>query len=198
MAETKLALAKTGLSKKGPVIPSKQTISFTREAKKIDPLRLVLFVLLALVVIAAAVKFGILDQEAKRRSAQTALSDKQMQLAEINAKLGDFEELDAQYGRYSYGWMNESETGLVNRMDILKLLEDQVMRVATVEDYSISDNVLTLNIHGVTLERASSIVKELESSPLVKSASVYSASAEDAQQASIFMSVILTKEAAEQ
>ena len=197
MAENKLALVQSGLTKKAAVVPSKQTINFAHQAKKVDPVRLVLFIVLALVVLAAAVKFGVLDQEAKRAVAESQLADKQAQMDEINAKLGGYDELAAKYGRYSYGWMNENETGLVNRMDVLKLLEDQVMRAAIVEDFSISDNVLTLNIHGITLERASSIVKELENSPLVKSASVYSASAEEAQEASIFMSVILTKEAAE-
>jgi len=52
-----------------------------------------------------------------------------------------------------------------------------------------------MNIHGITLEQASAMVKSLEESGLVISATVYNAVAEEAQEASIFMSIILTKEA---
>ena len=39
------------------------------------------------------------------------------------------------------------------------------------------------------------MVKKLETNALVKSASVYNAVAEEAEEAEIFMSIILTKEA---
>ena len=182
--------------KKEVVAPTKQTMNFVHIEKKVNPLRIIITVLVIALLAAAAVKFGILDQEQKKVNAYNELSLKQTQLAALSAKLVEYDELAAQYGRYSYGWMNEKETGLVGRIDVLDLLEKNVMTVATVQDLSITDNVLTMNISGVTLERASEIVKQLESSPIVSSASVYSASAAEAAEASIFMSIVLTKEVA--
>ena len=199
MAEKKQTNAFAGLGKKREVVaPTKQTMNFVHHKSSVNVPRLIIVILVILIALAAIVKFGILDQEAKKTAAYNELAGKQEQLAEINKKLEGYDALEAEYGRYSYGWMNESEQSLVNRMDVIKLLDKYVIPVATVEDYSLTDNVLSLNIHGVTLQHASVIVKQLESSDLVESAAVYSASAEEAAEASIFMSVVLTKEAAEE
>ena len=198
MAEKKQTNALGGLSKKSVAAPTKQTMNFVHHKSSVNVPRLIIVILVILIALAAIVKFGILDQEAKKTAAYTELAGKQEQLAEINKKLEDYDALAAEYGRYSYGWLNESEQSLVNRMDVIKLLDKYVIPVATVENYALSDNVLTLNIHGVTLQHASVIVKQLESNDLVESAAVYSASAEEAAEASIFMSIVLTKEAAEE
>ena len=182
--------------KKEIVVPTKQTMNFIHIEKKIHPLRLILTILVILLAAAAFTKFGILDQEQKRVNAYNELSNKQTQLAAVSSKLVGYDELAAQYGRYSYGWMNDAETGLVGRIDILDLLEQNVMSVATVQNLTVNGNVLSINISGVTLERASEIVKQLESSPIVTTASVYSANAAEAAEASIFMSIVLAKEVA--
>ena len=82
-----------------------------------------------------------------------------------------------------------------DRIDILDLIETKLARIATVENISINANVLTVNISGITLEQASNMVEDLESSALVQKASVYSASASDEElEAKIFMTIILEKE----
>jgi len=184
--------------KKNAALPSKQTINFVIEKRRISPMKLVIVILLVLLVLAVAGKYGFLDQMAKVDDAEANLASKQAELAAVNAKIASYGDLADSYERYSYYWMTESELALVDRLDVLHLLEDEVMGVATVENFALDDNILTMNIHGVTLDRASRIVNELESSPLVESAAVYSASAEDAMEASIFMSVTLTKEATEE
>ena len=186
--------AAIGKKKKDVVLPSKQTMNFVHHQSSVNPVRLGIVILIILVAAACFTKFGILDQEQKKLQAYNELSDRQTQLAAINAKLSGYDELAAQYGRYSYGWMDEKETSLVGRMDVIQLLEQKVMPSAAVQNFSLNDNVLTMNISGVTLERASLIVKQLESSEIVESAAVYSADAEEAAEASIFMSVILAKE----
>ena len=180
--------------KNDTVAPTKQTINFVHSQSKLDPKRIALLAAISLVLIAVVIKFGFIDQEKKRDLAKSELASQQAILNQINDKLADYDELAEKYGRYSYGLMNERETGLVDRLDALQLLEDYVRRNATIKDFKLSDNVLTMNISGITLDRASQIVKQLESSPLVSSAAVYTASAENAKEASIFMSITLTKE----
>ena len=100
-------------------------------------------------------------------------------------------------GRYSYGWMTEDETNLVERMDILSLMETKIRPRAQIEDFSISGNVLTVNLEGITLEQTSSLVTLLESDPLVTSATVYKASNDDAEVKEVNMVIILAKEVTE-
>ena len=181
--------------KNAVVVPSKKTMNFVHHQSSIDLKKVLPVVLVILIVAAVFVKFGVLDPLDKKTAALNELSVKQEQLAAVNAKLTGYDELAKEYGRYSYGWMNETEVNLVSRMDVLALIEERIVPAAIIDNIAVNNNVLTLNIHGITLEQASTMVKSLEESELVESASVYNAVAEAAEEAKIFMSIILTKEA---
>ena len=182
--------------KKGAIVaPTKKTMNFVHHQSSINYKKLIPILVLIILVAAVFAKVGILDQLDKKTAAYNELALKQEQLAAVNARLAGYDELSKQYGRYSYGWMNSSEVNLVSRMDVLALVEEKIAPAAIIENLAVNNNVLTMNIHGITLEQASAMVKSLEESGLVISATVYNAVAEEAQEASIFMSIILTKEA---
>lgn len=181
--------------KKAVQMPSKKTMNFARRQSNFNPKKVIPIILVILIVAAVLVKFGIMDPLDKKTAAYSELSYKQVQLAALNAKLADYEELEQEYGRYSYGWMNETEVSLVSRIDALNLVEKQIANKAVVKNMAVNNNVLTLNIKGITLKEASDMVAKLEMNDLVESAAVYNATAEAAEEAEIFMSIILTKEA---
>ena len=144
-------------------------------------------------------KFGIIDQISKKTAALNELGKRQSELTLYQAQLKDYDELAEKYGRYSYGWMSEQEAGLVERDKVLTLIENKIAAKSTVENFAISSNVLTVNLRGVTLDEARAIVKELETDPIVKRATIYSATAKNSElRAEIFMTVTLTKEEAKQ
>ena len=180
---------------KAAVLPSKKTMNFVHHKSNFNPKKVLPLVAVAIIALTLLAKFGIMDQLDKKTAAYNELTQRQEQLAAVNAKLADYDELSKKYGRYSYGWMNETEVSMVSRMDVLALVEAKITPAAVVENIAVNNNVLTLNIHGITLEQASAMVKSLEASEMVSSATVYNASAENAEEASIFMSIILTKEA---
>ena len=191
MAEIKMKKS----NQKAVQMPGKKTMNFVHHQssfnlKKVLP---VLVIILAIGVVFA--KFGIMDPLAEKTAAYKELAQKQEQLAAINTKLTGYEELAKEYGRYSYGWMDETEVNMVSRMDVLHLVEEEISSKAYIDNLAVNNNVLTLNIHGITLEQASAMVKSLEERGLVESAAVYNAVAEQAEEAKIFMSIILTKEA---
>ena len=191
MAEIKTKLTK----QKAVQMPSKKTMNFVHHQSSFDLKKVlpVLVVILAIGIVFA--KVGILDPLAEKTAAYNELAQKQEQLAAINTKLTGYDELAKEYGRYSYGWMDETEVNMVSRMDVLHLVEEEISSKAYIDNLAVNNNVLTLNIHGITLEQASAMVKSLEERGLVESAAVYNAVAEEAEEAKIFMSIILTKEA---
>lgn len=191
MAEIKTKLIK----QKAVQVPSKKTMNFVHHQSSFNPKKVlpVLVIILAIGIIFA--KVGILDPLAEKTAAYNELSLKQEQLAAINTKLTGYDELAREYGRYSYGWMDETEVNMVSRMDVLHLVEEEISSKAYIDNLAVNNNVLTLNIHGITLEQASAMVKSLEERGLVESAAVYNAVAEEAEEAKIFMSIIMTKEA---
>lgn len=194
MADTKIKNINP-IKKNAVQYPSKKTMNFVHHQSGINLKKLIPALVLALIIGALFAKFAILDPLAKRDVALGELTDKQTQLALINGKLTGYEELAQQYGRYSYGWMNETEVNMVSRMDVLQLVEQEIATKAIIDNMAVNNNVLTLNIHGITLEQASTMVRSLEERGLVESAAVYNAVAEQAEEAEIFMSIIMTKEA---
>lgn len=193
MADKKTS--KKALKKSAPVAPVKNTMNFVHHQSSFNPKKVVPIVLVIILAAALFAQFGILAPMAKKTQAYTELAQKQEQLAAVNTRLAGYDELAMEYGRYSYGWMSDSEVNLVSRMDVLNLTEKYISNKAIIDNLAVNNNVLTLNIHGITLEEASAMVKKLETNALVKSASVYNAVAEEAEEAEIFMSIILTKEA---
>jgi hypothetical protein len=191
MAEIKMKKS----NQKAVQMPGKKTMNFVHHQSSFN-LKKVLPVLVIILAIGAVfAKFGFMDPLAEKTAAYKELAQKQEQLAAINAKLTGYEELAKEYGRYSYGWMDETEVNMVSRMDVLHLVEEEISTKAYIDNLAVNNNVLTLNIHGITLEQASAMVKSLEERGLVESAAVYNAVAEQAEEAKIFMSIILTKEA---
>ena len=194
--ETKTKAAKK-VSGKKMVTTAKVTMNFARHKSEFNPVKVGVIALAIILVTLLFTKFAILDPLQQKTDALAELSTKQDQMAVINAKLAGWDELQALYGRYSYGWMTENETNLVERMDIVRLLETKILPRARIEDFTISDNVLTVNLEGITLKQTSSLVTTLEQDPLVTSATVYKASNDDAEIKEVNMVVILAKEVTE-
>lgn len=189
-----MANTKTKTDKKAVKLPSKATMNFARRESSFNVKKMAIILIPLILAIALVAKFGILDQVEKKTQAYSVLSEKQAKLAECSEKLAGYNDLYNKYGRYSYGWMTESEVNTVDRMQILELIEKKIMPMASVEDFAINNNVLTLNLSGINLEQTSTMVRILEDDELVQSATLYSASAQEADEAEVFMSVILTNQ----
>lgn len=184
-------------AKKGMIKESKRTMNFVHHESGFNAGKVAIIALVAVIALVVFVKVGFTDPMAERTEAYNQLYFKQDELDRVQKRLGEFEELEQQYGRYSYGRMDESEINLVNRMDVLELVETEIASSAFVENFAVNNNVLTMNIYGITLKQASTIVNRLESNELVSSASVNSATADDGIEARIFISIVLTKEVEE-
>ncbi len=196
MAKEKTAAPMKGKTGKNKAIASKRSLNLAFHESSIHLKSLIPTILVLVIAAALFVKFGFLDQMDKKTAAYEKLSEKQVQLATVQAKLTGYDELAEKYGRYSYGWLTETEAGLVERPYILGILENTISPVAGIEDFAVNNNILAVNICGITLDDTSSLVKELEADPQISSVSVYRAKAEDEEQkANVSMTIILEKEA---
>lgn len=186
-------LLKNRPAKTGNIDVKKRTMNFVHHKSNFNVVKMLPVMLVLIIAAATFVKVGFLDQMDKKTRAYSDLAAQQEKLAMVNARLSDYDELIEEYGRYSYGWMTETEISLVNRIDILELVEKRITPYATAENISINNNVLTMNLHGITLEETSKMVRRLEKSDMVQTATVYSASAANDGEASIFISITLVK-----
>ena len=117
MAKTKKETPSVQLVKK-KTVASKSTINLSCHKSSFQPKRVIPVVLIIIVVGALFAKFGFLDLIDKKGDAYSDLAQKQETYSAVNARLIGYDELADQYGRYSYGWLTETEASLVDRMDL--------------------------------------------------------------------------------
>jgi len=174
-------------------VPIKKTMNFVQNDRNLSLKKVALFFMILLVLSALFLKLAVLEPLARKNAAETELLARQAQLESLNRTLESYEQIKAEYGRYSDGWLTESDIRLVDRLDILNLVEEEIAPGASIENLAVNHNVLTLNIAGISLEEAGTLVQQLENHPIVESASVYNVVSANGQEANIFMSILLTK-----
>lgn len=195
MAETKQKNTASVKLKKSAPIASKKTINLAFHESSFNAKKMMPIIGIVVLCVLVFLKVGFLDQNEKRTKALNELAQKQEMLAVLQTKLTGYDELANNYGRYSYGWMTLEESSLVDRMDVLEIMEDLVDPSASIENMAVNSNVVNISISGLSLEKTSSLVNTLEAHPLIRSVTVSAARSEDAElNASVSMIIILEKE----
>lgn len=170
------------------------TIDLYREEIPFRPKAVLPAALLLCVALLSFAKWGILEPLDARAQASTALAVKQEQLAQAARRLAQWDALEQTYIRWGQSLLRPEEQALVSRTDILSLIRSAIAPHADIADLTVNANALTMHLNGITLEEASLLMESLESGPLVSQAAVVSASAEDAAQANILISITLSRE----
>ena len=176
------------------VYPSKVTLNLAmREKSPFSPVKL----LPALVLLAALAllfgKFAVADRLAAVDKAQGELAALKEQSAQLEAATAGYDELLELYSHYSVGWMTDEEKLTLPRTELLDLIESELMPASQVRRFSVSGNVLSVELGGITLNDTSRIVQRLYQRPDVTNVAVYTASTktEKGDQAAVSMVITL-------
>ena len=137
------------------------------------PATIALYVLFVLVCLLGLSKFLVYDVWMETHQAREALTAAEEQLSGVMLELTDYNEVKERYSRYS---ATDEERALVDRMEILALLDEAVGTTAAMDTVSISGGTVQLQFSGVTLAQTAQIVKALEASPIVAGTEVSTAS----------------------
>ncbi len=187
------------MGKKSVVYPSKTTINLViKEKSKWRPGRVLpMFLALAAAVVLFG-KFAVADRLAGVAEQQRVLSALEGQIAALEQATDGYAAVAEEYGRYSVGWMTDEEKTLVDRVDILDLIQGELMAACTVRQFSVSANVLSADLSGISLEDTSRIVQRLYGWPEVSTVSVYSASTQTEEGEEPRVSMVITLALAEE
>lgn len=172
---------------------------FYKPDRTTKPATIALYVLFALVCLLGLGKFLVYDLWVETSDAQRALAAAETQLNGVMAELTDYNEVRERYNRYS---ATDEEQALIDRMEVLALLDDAVGSAAAMDVVSINGDLVQIQFSGVTLAQTAQIVRELESSPIVAGTTVNTAATTPEQAASSLVQasvlIQLQKEAAEE
>lgn len=180
------------MKRKKGAYPVKRTMNlFYKPDRTTKPATIALYVLFVLVCLLGLSKFLIYDLWNETRQAEAEMAAEEARLQSVMAELADYQQVKERYSIYS---ATEEEAALVDRMEILALLES-VLGDRLMNTVSIGGDAVQLQISGVTLAEAASIVRELEASPIVAGTTVSTAATtEDSDQIQANVFIQLQKE----
>lgn len=145
--------------------PVKTTMNlFYKPDRTTRPATAALYVLFALTCLLGLSKLLVYDLWMDSQEAQRGLAAVQEQLGETMSRLSDFDEVKERYSRYS---ATGEERALVDRMEVLQLLDEAVSGVAQLDSVAVSGDIAQVQFSGVNLAQTAQIVHALESSPIV-------------------------------
>ena len=157
-------IGKKGKGKAG--YPNKQYINILDGMKSDENRTLeILIFIIFLIALAAFTKFGVIDKISEASAAEAAYNEVQRQITELKEQNADYDKVKKDYSHYGLGYLDDTEILLVDREDVLDLLDKYVLKNADIKTVNVTDNTVTLTVEKTRLNAISSIVKELEADP---------------------------------
>ncbi len=171
------------MSRRKATYPAKRTMNlFYKPDRTTRPATVALYVLFVLTCLLGLSKVLVYDLWAQTRQAELILATEEARLNGVMAELADYAAVQERYSRYS---ATEEEQALIDRMEVLALLDGAVGSVAEMNAVSISGDTVQVQFSGVTLAQTAQIVRNLESSPIVAGTVVNTASTTEADGAHV-------------
>lgn len=170
-------MKKTGKAsgKKGSY-PQKRTMNLYIKEKSVNSPSTVIPVALVLAVfIALFTKIGVLDRMERVNQLRSSVREEQARLEQMQESLADFDEVKEKYQRYTGAHMTAEETELVDRGEIISIVEKNVMSVGKCPSVTIRGNSVSLIVQVSSLDEVATIREKLESCGKVKDVIVYTA-----------------------
>ena len=149
-------------------LPSKQTLNLVYKEK--DTGRRVFVIVAIILFILALAGFGWfivrgqLSKVAKARSKYESLQD---ELNELNTIKSRYDGIDELYSHYGSSYMNADELALQDRLAVLGVINEEISLSQGLSQIQISGNTATVQMMSLELKQVSTIVAELEASPIV-------------------------------
>ena len=123
--------------------------------------------------------YGVGGRFAKLYAAQSAASQAESELRDAYEILAGYDMTQDEYAHYTFENMTPEELAQVEREEVLRLLDERVMGKCEVEYWSVSENVLTLRIVGITLDQVNRVLQDINQDELVSYSTVSTAQKED-------------------
>lgn len=144
-------------------LPSKKTMNLYQvEITDNSWQRVLPYALLIIVIVVAFTRFGVFQRMSQLNKLREQVSEAQIQLQELNKTLEDYDDVKTEYVRYTDDYMLDDEGKLVDRMRIIRLMDNNVSNIGEIKRYTIVGNTVSLEVIVDTLDDVRMIRKQLE------------------------------------
>lgn len=162
-------------------VPTKTVMNLVMKEKSAVRLsRVIPAVLVILVVAVLFGKFAVADRFARLRDAEDELAARKAWLQQLELYYADYDEVKEQYNEYTYKGFDRT---IADRQEILDLLESDIIPYSETQSVSVTGNVFSTTLTGLTLDQVSTMISRLEANPLVERVTVSTAGYNEEQTA---------------
>ena len=166
--------------KKGGSVANKQSMNLAVfEKKQVNPVRILVTVLVLVLVFVVVGKFGVVDRYEKVDQARSAMQDQQDLYNALLIANAEYNDVLLEFNKYSFGAMTDEERAVADRGEVLDLIEGYLVSAARIEKVSLTANELNVEMSGINLEKASSLMNNLMTDELVKNVTVSNANTKE-------------------
>nr|MCR5054432.1 pilus assembly protein PilM [Lachnospiraceae bacterium] len=161
-------------------LPTKKEINLAGIGEKTLDIKTAAAAMVLIIVLATLFSiFGVAGRFAKLAAAEGRAAEAQRELDKAYETLAGYEMTQEEYAHYTFENMTDEELAMVERSDVLKLLDEKVMGRCEVEYWTVSENILELRIVGSNLSEVNRIIQKLNESELVSYSTVSTAQKEE-------------------
>ena len=152
--------------------PVKKQINLLRFETEKSHSKDILSIILIVLCLVAFAKFGVYDQFMKLQAAQREYGIAQDQLIELRQGNATYEDIKKEYDKVTEWYMTEEEKATIDKMDVLKMLEDDLMPYVSVVNVSVAGTTVTVQTGETTLETVAEFLLRLQNDKRNRTATV--------------------------
>ena len=157
-------------------LPTKRSINLVLVTeKKINIPKAFLGVIIIIGLAAVFSKFLVVDRLAAMNRASSEAAIKQADLQRYYDLLATYEGVEDSYAHYTLDGMTRDELNLVDRSRVLSLVGKILKEEKVTTSWSVTGNVLTIELGGNSLDQLNKLAKRLEKSSIVESCTITTA-----------------------
>ena len=159
--------------------PEKTYINLVQDENKGKNTRSFIFFGIYLIFLALFVKFAVLDQLDKVNAAERQYNQVLSQVTEIKQKNSEYAAVKAQYDEVTDWYMSEEEKLEVDKTNVFRMLEDDIMPYVGLSSVQISGKTIVVQTNVTNLQTVSAFLSKLQNDPRNGYVSVTTAAAKN-------------------
>lgn len=149
-------------------LPDKTTINLAlKDERQIKPQIAVPAIILICLLAMIFGKFAVADRLISANRAAGKVNQMRADLEAAYEKLSSYSDVEEKYAHYTYSGMTAEELERVDRVEVMKLVEKALKEGFTLKNWTVSENIMTLNMKGKSLKELNKLSQVLEKEPIV-------------------------------
>ena len=149
-------------------MPTKRSINLVLiDEKKIKPMRALPAIVLIVVLAAVFSKFMVMDRLMAMSKATGTVSSIRSSLMQASEALKQYEGVEDVYAHMTNKDMTKEELNRVDRVKVLELVSDYLSDRGAARSWTVSGNILVVDVSDKSLENLNLLARRIEQSPIV-------------------------------